>query len=143
MDATSTNPELSEIFATTLKPNNVVILDNRDHLNQITTRDARSGLAFLPIAMADLRSLKNTQRRRLVAGINALSQNYDLVFIDAGAVLADEAAICLMPAADQILIVGKAGVTSRTEIESVVEILEPARERISGAVLTMAGGETA
>ena len=138
VDATSTNPELSMIFATSLKPTSVVVLDSKDHLNQITTRDMRSGLAFLPIALADLRTLKNQQRRRLVAGINGISQSYDLVFIDAGAILEDEAGTSLLPAADQILIVGRAGHTNRAEIDQTLEVLEQARDRISGGVLTMA-----
>ncbi len=138
VDATSTNPELSTIFATTLKPMNVIVLDNKDHLNQITTRDMRSGLAFLPIALADLRTLKNQQRRRLVAGINSMSQGFDLIFIDAGGVLEDEAATCLLPAADQILIVGRAGVTDSAAISQTLELLESARDRVTGGVLTMA-----
>jgi uncharacterized protein involved in exopolysaccharide biosynthesis/Mrp family chromosome partitioning ATPase len=142
VDATSTNPVLSTIFATSLKPTNVVILDNKEHLNQITTHDQRSGLAFLPIALADLRTLKTQQRRRLVAGLNGLSQNYDLVFIDAGAVLEDEAATGLLPAADQIIVVGRARVTTHDDIANTIEILQPARDRITGAVLTMSNGET-
>lgn len=140
VDATSTNPELSQIFATTLAPTNAVILDSKEHLDRITTKDSRSGLAFLPIALADLRKLKTQQRRRLVAGLNALSQNYDLIFIDAGALIEDEAATSLLPAADQVLIVGRAGVTSADQIAVAAEILEAARDRLSGAVLTMSRG---
>ena len=142
VDATSTNPELSTIFATSLKPTNTVILDNKDHLNQITTRDSRSGLAFLPIALADLRTLKTQQRRRLIAGLNGLSQGFDLIFIDAGAVLEDEAATCLLPAADQVLIVGRAGITTHRDIDQTIELLEPARERITGGVLTLSDAQS-
>lgn len=137
VDATSTNPELSNIFAASLKPTNVVVLDNKEHLASITTRDLRSGLAFLPIALADLRTLKNQQRRRLVAGLNSLSQGYDMIFIDAGAVLDDEAATCLLPAADQVLVVTRAGVTNRPDLGQMMEVLESARDRITGAVMTM------
>jgi succinoglycan biosynthesis transport protein ExoP len=143
VDATSTNPELSTIFATSLAPTNVVILDNKEHLNRITTRDSRSGLAFLPIALADLRSLKTQQRRRLIAGLNGLSQNYDLIFIDAGGLLEDESTLSLIPAADQILVVCRAGLTSRSDLAETLEILESAHDQISGAVLTMTSSETA
>jgi Mrp family chromosome partitioning ATPase len=141
VDATSVNPELSTIFATTLKPTNVVILDSKEHLNQITTQDPSSGLAFLPIALADLRSLKTQQRRRLVAGLNGLSQSYDLVIIDAGGVLEDEAAMSLAPVADRLMIVAHAGVTTHGDIARTLEILEPMRDRITGGVLTMSPGE--
>jgi polysaccharide biosynthesis transport protein len=141
VDATSVNPELSTIFATTLKATNVVILDSKDHLNQITTRDTRSGLAFLPIALADLRSLRTQQRHRLVAGLNGLSQNYDLVIIDAGGVLEDESVTSLVPAADQLMIVARADVTTRNDVDRMLQILEPARDRIVGGVLTMVRGQ--
>lgn len=137
IDATSANPELSTVFATNLKPTNVVVLDNKEHLNQITTRDARSGLAFLPIALADLRLLKTQQRRRLVTGINSISQSYDLVFIDAGGVLDDEAVLCLFPIADEIMTVSRSGVTTRADLTQLAGVLEPAQDRVSGAVLTM------
>jgi Mrp family chromosome partitioning ATPase len=137
VDATSSNPALSEVFATTLKPTNVVVLDNKDHLAEITTRDARTGLTFLPIALADLRTLKNQQRRRLIAGLNGLMQRYDLIFIDAGALLDDESALCLLPAADQVLLVARAGATTRAQIAEIMDVLEPARDRLTGGVLTM------
>ena len=137
VDATSADPQLSGIFATGLKPSSVIVLDNKEHLNEITARDARSGLAFLPIALADLRTLKTQQRRRLIAGLNTISQNYDLIFIDAGAVLEDEAAACLLPAADQVVVVARAGVTTRADVAELTEVLVAARDKISGAVLTM------
>lgn len=139
IDATSANPELSVVFATGLQKTSIVILDNKEHLNRITTRDSRSGLAFLPIALADLRTLKTQQRRRLIAGLNSLSQNYDLVFIDAGGLLEDEAALSLLPVADQILVVARSGYSERSDITETLETLESAHDRISGAVITMVG----
>ena len=136
VDATSINPELSSVFAANLAKSTTVILDSKEHLNRITTRDARSGLSFLPIALADLRTLRIQQRRRLVAGLNLVSQDYDWVFIDAGALLDDEAATTLLPATNQVFLVGRAGVTSRTDVDEMLEILDPARDRIAGAVLT-------
>ena len=138
IDATSSNPELSKVFATSLKQTNVVVLDNKEHLAQITTRDNRTGLAFLPIALADLRALKLQQRRRLIAGLNGLSQSYDLIFIDAGGMLEDESTTSLLPAADQIFVVARSGHTTQSELASILEVLEPARDRIAGAILTMA-----
>jgi Mrp family chromosome partitioning ATPase len=139
VDATSSNPELSRHFATTLKPTNVVILDSKEHLSRITTRDSKSGLALLPIALADLRTFSTQQRRRLMAGLNGLSQNYDLVVIDAGGVLEDEAVTSLVPAADLLMLVARSGVTTTKDIASTLEMLEPASDRILGGVLTMTG----
>lgn len=137
IDATSRDPALSSIFATTLAPQNLIVLDNKDDLARITTRDARTGLTFLPIALADLRTFKVQQRRRLVAGLSGLAQRYDLIFIDAGGMLGDASAACLIPLADQVLIVARAGATSRTDIAELVETLEPSGLRVAGGVLTM------
>lgn len=137
VDATSANPELSQVFASQLEAKSVTALDNKEQLAAITTIDAPSGLVFLPIALADLRTFKNAQRRRLIAGLNGLSQGYDMIFIDAGGVLADESAACLLPSADQIMIVARNGLTTRNEIAAMLEILEPARPRLTGGILTM------
>lgn len=139
VDATSCDPALSSVFATSLAPKNVVVLDNKNDLANITTKDERTGLAFLPIALADLRTLKVQQRGRLVAGLSGLIQRYDLVFIDAGGVLGDESASCLLPVADQVLVVARSGETLKQHIAEMVEALEPSGLHITGGVLTMTG----
>ncbi len=136
VDSTSVNPELSTVFAASLPKSTTVILDSKEHLNKIVTRDARSNLAFLPIALADLRTLKTQQRRRLVAGLNALSQDYDWIFIDAGALLEDEAATILLPAANQVYVVGRADKTIAADVLETMEILDTVRDRIAGGILT-------
>lgn len=138
VDATSINPELSSVFAANLAKSTTIILDSKEHLNRITSRDARSGLSFLPIALADLRTLKTQQRRRLVAGLNLISQDYDWIFIDAGALLEDEAATTLLPATNQVYVVARSGDTNRDDVDEMMEILVPVRDRIAGAVLTFA-----
>ncbi len=137
IDATSSDPALSATFATSLAPQNVIVLDNKEHLARITTRDARTGLAFLPIALADLRTLKVQQRRRLAAGLQGLIQRYDLIFIDAGGILDDESPSCLLPIVDQAILVARNGLTTKDQIDAMVEALEPAGLRPSGAILTM------
>ncbi len=136
VDATSTDPALSAVFAASLASSTTVILDSKEHLNKIITRDARSGLSFLPIALADLRDLKTQQRRRLVTGLNLVSQDYDWVFIDAGAILEDEAATTLLPSSSQIYVIGRAEHTLRSDMDEVMQILDQVRDRISGAILT-------
>jgi len=137
IDAASGKPDLSDIFASAIGHENVVVLDNKDHLAAITARDERSGLAMLPLAFIDLRTLKSQQRRRLIAGLYGLVQGYDLVFIDAGAVLEDESSLSLLPAADEALLVTRFASTTRGEIAEAIEVLEPARDRLTGAVLAM------
>lgn len=137
VDATSRDPALSTVFATSLAPQTHVVLDNKEDLARITTRDERTGLAFLPIALADLRALKVQQRRRLAAGLTALSQRYDLIFIDAGGMVGDPSASCLLPLVDQLLLVGRAGVTTKGDISQLIDTLEPSGVTAVGAVLTL------
>ena len=47
----------------------------------------------------------------------------------------------LVPAADQLMIVAHADVTTRNDVDRTLQILEPARDRIAGGVLTMARGQ--
>lgn len=138
VDAVSVNADLSAVFAAEIEEGQVVILDSKDHLQAIITRDVRSGLAFLPIALADLRPLKDQQRRRLVAGLRSLAADFDLIIIDAGALLEDESSASLIPAADQVVFVARAMVTSRHDLSVMSQTLQADHNRIAGIVLTMA-----
>lgn len=140
VDATSAKPDVSEIFAAPMTPPAAAALDSKDGLGRITVADPATGIAVLPLARADLRTLKTAQRRRLVAAFNGVTQNYDLIFVDAGGVLEDEAAQCLLPAADQIYIVARSGGTDRPGLALTTEVLAAAADRIAGAVLTMTPG---
>ncbi len=122
VDGASGNAALSEIFSPGLENNTVVVLDNKDDLARITTRDERSGLSVLPIALADLRRLKATQRRRLADGLRALAQSYDFVVIDAGPILEDDAVLALLPLAGDVLMVVREGATPQTEIEEAADV---------------------
>ncbi len=136
VDACSRDAALATALAGDFSSDEVVALDSKDDLARITVRDEASGLALLPIALADLRLLKTQQRRRLATGLSALAQDYDLVLIDAGAPAEDQSASGLFALADQIVLVARAGLTTRERIAALREILEPARDRILGVILT-------
>lgn len=126
VDASSGNADLSEIFAPRLDTSQVVVLDSKDDLAAITSRDERTGLAVLPIALADLRRLKTSQRRRLASGLAALAHSYDLVVIDAGPVLDDDAALTLLPIATDILVVAREGTTPQSDLEETADAIATA-----------------
>jgi Mrp family chromosome partitioning ATPase len=117
VDGASANADISEVFAGRLDTGTVVVLDSKDDLASITTRDDRSGLSVLPIALADLRRLKATQRARLADGLAALAESYDLVVIDAGPILEDDAVLTLLPLASDVLVVAREGDTPQTDLE--------------------------
>jgi Mrp family chromosome partitioning ATPase len=131
------NADLSSIFAHDLDPGTVVVLDNKDDLAKITTHDVRSGLSFLPIALADIRRLKTSQRRRLADGLTALSQSYDYVFIDTGPLLEDEAARTLLPTADEVLLVARPRRTAQSDLDDVEDLVASLTDAPAGVVFNM------
>jgi succinoglycan biosynthesis transport protein ExoP len=124
VDASTRNADLSDAFASRFDDGTVVVLDSKDDLARITSRDDRSGLCILPIALADLSRLKPTQRRRLADGLTALSQSYDIVVVDAGALRKDDAALMLLPIATDVLVVGNASNVSESELLDLSESVE-------------------
>ena len=138
IDAASTGPELSREFASNLKHGAIKAPGTKDELKDMVVRDAQWGFSILPLALTGLTSLAVQQQRRLIALLNSVSQNYDVVVIDVGAILADEGSAFLMATADQILVVAGAGVTTAADLTLTMEALAGERARISGAVLTHA-----
>lgn len=138
VDAASTDADLSGVFATGLAQRRTCVLDSKEHLAELVTQDSRTGLAFLPIALADLRLLKPIDRMRFSRGLDKLSRDYDVVIIDGGAVLEDETVLGLATAADHVLVVARAGTTQRGALAEALDALEAVKERVLGIVMTMA-----
>lgn len=136
VDAASAQTRLSDALVETLPDRGPIALDNVADLASILTHDTRTGLAFLPIAMADLRQLKSAQRKRLLTGLDQLAKTYDLVVVDAGGVLEDESALVVLPFAKEIILIARAGETEARTLLATTQQLERARDRISGVVLT-------
>ncbi len=135
VDANSVNPALSGVFGRDVSREAPIALDNKEHLARIVSRDARSGLSLLPVALADIRSLRAQQRRRLVSGLTTMAQDYDLIVYDGGALNEDESALSLVPAVDRIVLVVGAGTSTRDTVADLSVVTEGARNRIAGAVL--------
>lgn len=136
VDATSKSPDIARAFSASLNSDGLIALDNKDQLSQIILCDASTGLAILPVALLGLDALTDAQRRRLVAGLNKISQNYDMICVDAGGLVADVLSNFLLDYADQIVLVARAHVTTAADVRQTMALIEPARSRISGAVLT-------
>lgn len=137
VDASSEDAELSGIFARGLQQRRPCVLDSKEHLAELTTSDSRTGLSFLPIALADLRRLKPAERSRLNAGLDRLSRDYDVVVIDGGAVLKDESVLGLVSAVDHVLVVSRPGASERRILDDTLEAMEPVKDRIAGVILNM------
>lgn len=136
VDATSNSLGIAQALNASLKSDGVIALDNKEQLSQNLFFDASTGLAILPISLLRLDALTDAQRRRLVAGLNKVSQNYDIVFVDCGGLLEGEWSSFLLEYADQIVFVARARVTTVADVRQTMALIEPSRSRISGAVLT-------
>lgn len=139
IDAVSNDTALSRTLAADFEHRGRIVLNNAKHLRSIIQIDERSGLEFLPIALADLRTLHTNQRKQLATGVSTLAESYDLVVIDAGALLEDESATALMPIADQIILVAQAEVVSPMAEQEVMRIIKPYQDRFAGTVINKAG----
>ncbi|PPC83393.1 MAG: hypothetical protein CTY39_09180, partial [Hyphomicrobium sp.] len=132
VDATSKSPSIAQAFGASLKSDGVIALDSKEQLSQIIFVDGSSGLSILPISLLGLDALTDAQRRRLVAGLNKVSQNYDLIFVDCGGLLGGEWSSFLLDYADQIVFVARARVTTVADVLQTMALIEPSRSRISG-----------
>lgn len=138
VDAASANPELSRVFGGKREHRMSVMLDNKKELAALTSVDGTTGLTVLPIALADLRTLNTAQRRRLNEGIRKLAADYELVLIDAGALLEDATVLNLFSAADRIVVVSRAGVTRKNELSQTVDLVKACSDNLLGTLVAMA-----
>jgi len=135
VDASSTNADLSASLAGDIDARGVIVLDNKAHLNAITRRDAKTGLAFLPIALAELRTLRPHQRKRLASGLSALAQSYDLVVIDGGAMLEDSSAAALLAIADQVVLVAPEDELGSEELLDTIDLVRGTDAHFAGVAV--------
>jgi polysaccharide biosynthesis transport protein len=136
IDASSTDPALSNVLAGAIPQDRAIVLDDPTDLRSITTVDPRSGMVFLPIALADLRTLKTSQRQRLIKGLRTLAQDFDFVVIDGGAVRMDESANILLPVASQVAIIARANTTALEDLIATAQQLDGGTDDLPGVILT-------
>lgn len=139
IDAASSQTALSDALAGPMPNDRAIMLHDKADLTSITTHDGKSGLVILPIALADLPSLRLQQRQRLVHGLRELSGEFDLVVIDGGPILEDESARIVLPLATRIIILARAGETDAESVTAAAAEIDSGRDRIAGVVLTPPG----
>ena len=139
VDAASGNAALSNVFAGDILQERACVLDDKDDLAAICARDSRSGLTLLPIALADLRQLRLSQRQRFAIGLKNLAADFDFVVIDGSQPLTDEAIATLAPLAEPILVATRTDADHAGLIAEMAEALEIPADRIGGAVVTQSG----
>lgn len=136
VDACSAAAALSATLAPDTSETWAELLDKPEALAEHTQRDSSSPLAFLPLASADLRLLKRAERRQLAANLAAASLDYDLVIIDGGVLAIEESASALLPLADKVAVVARAGRTPQHRLDDAIRVLAAHADKIAGIVLT-------
>lgn len=138
IDATVADPAMRrQIRSHDVEHADMAELD-RDAIGALLEHDDPASFATLPLAGSGLIRPEINERRRLVAALNGLVQDFDLIFIDAGGILEDEAAASLAPLADQIWYIARHAVAQPHAIAAIGDLLVPVRDRVVGAVMTMA-----
>lgn len=137
IDAASADPELSSVFGGTRAGQTSIMLDDKKELESLMTVDGETGLTILPIALADLRTLNIRQRHGLMHGIDQLRRDFDLIAVDAGALLEDAATLGLLPIADDVIVVARSGLTDQNELIYTQQLLSTATDNVLGTVVTM------
>ena len=136
IDAASAETALSDALAGPMPSNRAIMLHDKHDLASIATTDPATSLVILPIALADLPTLRPAQRQRLIRGLRDLSADFDLVVIDAGPALEDQSAGIMLPLATRVAILARTGETDADSITATAWQLDGARDRIAGVVLT-------
>jgi len=137
IDATVADPAMRRQIRSQDVEHAVAKLD-RDTVGALLEHDDPASFATLPLAGSGLIRPEINERRRLVAALNGLVQDFDLILIDAGGILEDEAAASLAPLADQIWYIARHAVAQPHAMAAIGDLLVPVRERVVGAVMTMA-----
>jgi uncharacterized protein involved in exopolysaccharide biosynthesis/Mrp family chromosome partitioning ATPase len=114
------------------------LIEGRTILSAVVVNDDQTGINLVPAGNA---SRAETRR----AGVNDILQrlieparSFDLVIIDAGALLAQTGVRPLADAVDDIVLVARAGITRQEDVSLALQALRVNARKIRGAVLNAA-----
>ena len=109
------------------------LIEGRATLASVLLNDTDTGLAFLPLGNATRAESHAGNPRDIAARL--IGPDIDLVIIDGGALLADDATRPFVELADDIVLVVRAGGPKRDDIAAAVEALRQNAAKLRGTVL--------
>ena len=133
VDADATRATLSKTLDAAGNAGLFDLIEGRATLASVMLNDTETGLAFLPLG--------NATRPESYAGNRAGYRrqadgpDVDLVIIDSGALLADDATRPFVELADDIVLVVRAGGSKRDDIAAGIEALRQNGAKLRGTVL--------
>ncbi len=110
------------------------LIEGRATLPSVVLSDTESGLNFLPLGNATLAGSPDPQS--IAQKLSESANQFDLVVIDSGAVLADEYVRPFAEFVDDIVVVVRAGGPERDTIVAAIDALRINARKIRGTVLT-------
>jgi uncharacterized protein involved in exopolysaccharide biosynthesis/Mrp family chromosome partitioning ATPase len=114
------------------------LIEGRATLSSIVLSNAESGLNFLPVGNATLSG--NPTAQNISQKLGESANQFELVIIDSGAVLADEYVRPFAELTDDIVLVVRAGGPKRDAIVAAIDALRINARKLRGAVLTGCDG---
>ena len=109
------------------------LIEGRATLASVLLNDTDTGLAFLPLGNATRAESYARNPQEIAAKL--IGPDVDLVIIDGGALLADDATRPFVELADDIVLVVRAGAPKRADIAAAVEALRQNATKLRGTVL--------
>ena len=119
------------------------LIEGRATLASVVLSDAETALSFLPLGNATHPESRNPIPQRLAQILTDPAQDFDLVIIDTGAVLADDYVRPFADSVDDIVFVVRAGSPKRNEITAAFDALRINARKVRGTVLTGADADAA
>ena len=143
VDADLRHPSLHELFGVPNERGLATLLDGQDAVTAppLATVADIENLQLLTSGPLPLDPAAQLGSKRMEEVIAALQKRAEVVLLDAPPVLAATDAVVLGAKADGVVLVVKAGHTSREHVEQAKEKLEKAHVRIVGVALTHAPAE--
>jgi len=111
------------------------LVEGRAMVSSVVLSDPESGLNFLPLGNATLPGSRNPDAKTIVQKLSELANQYDLVIIDSGAVLADDYVRGFGEFADDIVFIVRSGGPKRDAVLAAIDALRINARKVRGTVL--------
>ena len=112
------------------------LIEGRATLPSVLLSETESGLNFLPLGNATLAGSRNPKPQDIAQRLSEPANQFDLIIIDSGAVLADEYVRPFAEFVDDIVFVVRSGGPKRDVVMTAIEALRINARKVRGTVLT-------
>jgi succinoglycan biosynthesis transport protein ExoP len=112
------------------------LMEGRATLSSVLLSDMESGLNFLPLGNATLAGSRNPNPQDIAQKLGEPANQFDLVILDSGTVLADEYVRPFAEFVDDIVFVVRSGGPTRDAVVAAIDALRINARKVRGTVLT-------